>query len=77
MIWHDRRDPSSGSIANSSIACSASLGGAVVLTICDTLARTAIPLNHLPTGAVTAVLGALFFLGILFGQKRRAALWGR
>ncbi len=53
------------------------LGGAAVLTICDTLARTVIPLNHLPTGAVTAVLGALFFLGILFGQKRRAALWGR
>ena len=53
------------------------LGGAVVLTICDTLARTVIPLNHLPTGAVTAVLGAGFFLGILLGQKRRAALWGR
>lgn len=53
------------------------LGGAVALVICDTLARSLIPLNHLPTGAVTAVLGAVFFLGILFGQKRRAALWGR
>jgi len=52
------------------------LGGAAVLTICDTLARTIVPLNHLPTGALTAVLGATFFLGILVRNKRRAALWG-
>jgi iron complex transport system permease protein len=52
-------------------------GGAVLLTLCDTLARTIIPLHHLPTGAVTAVLGGPFFVGILVSQKRRAALWGR
>lgn len=52
-------------------------GGAAVLAICDTLARTVVPLHHLPTGAVTAVLGVPFFLGILVRQKQRAALWGR
>jgi iron complex transport system permease protein len=52
-------------------------GGAAVLTVCDTLARTAVPLHHLPTGAVTSVLGVPFFIAILVGQKQRAALWGR
>lgn len=50
-------------------------GGAVLLTICDTLARTVT--TPLPTGAVTALLGGPFFLLILVGQKRRAALWSR
>jgi iron complex transport system permease protein len=52
-------------------------GGAVVLALCDTLARTVVPLHHLPTGAVTAVLGVPFFAVILVGQKQRALLWGR
>jgi iron complex transport system permease protein len=52
-------------------------GGAVLLVVCDTLARTVIAPAHLPTGAVTAVLGGPFFLLILVAQKRRAALWGR
>jgi iron complex transport system permease protein len=51
-------------------------GGAVLLTLCDTLARTVAP-DQLPTGAVTAVLGGPFFVMILVGQKRRAAMWGR
>ena len=53
------------------------LGGAVLLTLCDTLARTVTAPAQLPTGAVTAVLGGPFFVLILVGQKRRAALWGR
>jgi iron complex transport system permease protein len=52
------------------------LGGSVVLAVCDTLARTVVPLHHLPTGAVTAVLGVPFFVVILVGQKQRALLWG-
>ncbi|TMQ16035.1 MAG: iron ABC transporter permease [Deltaproteobacteria bacterium] len=52
-------------------------GGATVLVVFDTLARTIVPLHHLPTGAVTAVLGVPFFVVILVGQKQRAALWGR
>jgi iron complex transport system permease protein len=53
------------------------LGGAAVLALCDTIARAIVPLHHLPTGAVTAVLGVPFFVAILVGQKRRALLWGR
>jgi iron complex transport system permease protein len=52
-------------------------GGAVLLTLCDTLARTLTVPAQLPTGAVTAVLGGPFFVMILVGQKRRASLWGR
>jgi iron complex transport system permease protein len=52
-------------------------GGATVLVVFDFLARNAIPYHHLPTGAVTAVVGAPFFFGILIRHKRRAALWGR
>ena len=51
-------------------------GGAIVLVVCDTIARTIIPLHQLPTGAVTAVLGVPFFFAILLANKRRAALWG-
>jgi iron complex transport system permease protein len=53
------------------------LGGAVVLTLCDTLARTVMAPAQLPTGAVTAVLGVPFFVVLLIGHKRRAAMWGR
>jgi iron complex transport system permease protein len=52
------------------------LGGATVLAVCDTLARTVMAPAQLPTGAVTAVLGVPFFVGILLGHKRRAAMWG-
>lgn len=52
-------------------------GGAILVVVCDTFARTVIAPAHLPTGAVTAVLGGPFFLFILVAQKRRAALWGR
>ncbi len=51
-------------------------GGAALLTVCDTLARTAVPLHHLPTGAVTTVLGVPCFIAVLVRHKQRAALWG-
>ncbi|HWU89157.1 MAG TPA: iron ABC transporter permease [Kofleriaceae bacterium] len=53
------------------------LGGAAVLAVCDTLARTALAPAQLPTGAVTAVLGVPFFVVILLRHKHRAAMWGR
>jgi iron complex transport system permease protein len=52
-------------------------GGAILLVVCDTLSRMIISPAQLPTGALTAVLGGPFFVAILLGQKRRAALWGR
>ena len=54
------------------------LGGAIVLTVCDLLARTLFaPARLLPTGAVTTVLGIPVFFIILLGHKRRAGLWSR
>jgi len=52
------------------------LCGGIVLMFCDTVARTILPLNHLPTGAVTAVLGVPFFFAILLAHKRRVGAWG-
>jgi len=53
------------------------LGGGVLLTLCDTLARTLVAPAQLPTGAVTAVLGGPFFFYLLIKHKRSAALWRR
>jgi len=52
-------------------------GGAIVLTLCDTIARILIPMHQLPTGAVTAVIGVPLFFGILLANKKKASLWGR
>ncbi len=48
-------------------------GGATLLVICDTLARTITWPLPLPTGAVTAALGAPLFISILVRNKRYAA----
>jgi len=53
------------------------LGGAILLVVCDTIARTIVAPAQLPTGAVTAVLGGPLFVAILIRQKQRAAMWGR
>jgi iron complex transport system permease protein len=52
-------------------------GGATLLVVCDTLARTLTAPAHLPTGALTAVLGGPFFIAILIQRKKSAAMWGR
>lgn len=41
------------------------LGGAIFMIICDTLARTLAAPSEIPVGAITAVLGAPFFLFLL------------
>jgi iron complex transport system permease protein len=45
------------------------LGGAVLLLLADTLARTALAPTELPVGLVTALLGAPFFIHLL--RQRR------
>ncbi len=45
------------------------LGGAVLLVLCDALARTVLAPAELPVGIITALLGAPFFLFLL---RRRA-----
>ena len=46
------------------------LGGAIVLTLADTLSRTIVAPSELPIGILTALLGTPFFLYILWDQKR-------
>ena len=48
------------------------LGGAIVLTLADSLARTLVAPAELPIGILTALLGTPVFLWILFKQKRQA-----
>lgn len=46
------------------------LGGAVALTIADTLARTVVAPAELPVGVITALLGAPLFLYLLLNNKK-------
>lgn len=54
---------------------SCALAGATLLVVCDTMARTILPSipgmpkTELPVGIVTALLGAPFFLWLLFRQR--------
>ncbi len=48
------------------------LGGAMLVVVCDTLARV---LGQLPVGVVTALAGGPFFLVLLVRGKRTGALW--
>ena len=47
----------------------AALGGGLLLTACDTLARSAHPSAEIPVGIVTALLGGPFFLYLLRRRK--------
>jgi len=47
------------------------LGGAIVLTLADTLSRTIVAPSELPIGILTALLGTPFFIYILWEQKRK------
>ena len=45
------------------------LGGSILLLLADTLSRSIGNGSALPVGAVTSLLGAPFFLAIIFGRK--------
>jgi iron complex transport system permease protein len=45
--------------------------GAVLLLLADTAARTLMSPAELPTGVITALLGAPFFVGLLLQQRMR------
>ncbi|GAB4012601.1 iron ABC transporter permease [Spirosoma migulaei] len=47
------------------------LGGAIVLTLADSLARTLVAPAELPIGILTALVGTPVFLWILFRDRRR------
>lgn len=46
------------------------LGGGLLLVVADTLARVVLSPVELPTGILTALLGAPFFIALLAGQRR-------
>lgn len=47
------------------------LGGALFLLLADTVARTIVPPAELPVGAVTALIGAPYFIYLLIKMKER------
>lgn len=49
----------------------AALGGAVLLVVSDTAARSMVGVTELPVGILTAALGAPFFLFVLLRARRR------
>ena len=51
------------------IPCSA-LAGAILLVVADSLARVVVLPAELPTGILTALLGAPFFIALLLQQRR-------
>ncbi|MFV0527293.1 MAG: FecCD family ABC transporter permease [Lachnospiraceae bacterium] len=53
------------------IPLSAMFGG-TFMVICDLVARTVIPKQDLPVGAVTALIGAPFFAYIYFSKRKKA-----
>ena len=46
-------------------------GGAMLLAVCDLLGRTLLYPAVVPTGVMTALIGAPFFLWILLGRSAR------
>jgi iron complex transport system permease protein len=54
------------------IPMSAVFGGGFMV-VCDLAARTAIPMQELPVGAVTAVIGAPFFAYVYFRRRKSGA----
>ena len=51
------------------------LGGALLLTIADLLARTLVPYADLPIGMLTSLVGGPFFFWLLRRARRRSGGW--
>jgi iron complex transport system permease protein len=54
---------------------SSSLLGAIVLILCDTLARTIMSPAEIPVGIITSLLGCPFFVYLLLKKKRSFGNW--
>ena len=53
---------------------SSALAGAIVLILCDTIARTIIRPAELPVGVITSLLGCPFFIYLL-RKRKRSVIW--
>lgn len=47
------------------------LGGAILLIVCDTIARTIAPPNEIPVGVITSICGVPFFLALIYQNKKK------
>jgi len=52
------------------------LGGALLITVADVVARTAVDYADLPIGMLTALVGGPFFFWLLLRTRARAGGWG-
>ncbi len=62
--------------AHRSLVPASALGGALVLTIADVVARTAVAYADLPIGMLTAMVGGPFFFWLLLRTRAQAGGWG-
>ena len=53
---------------------SSALAGAIVLILCDTIARTIMSPAELPVGIITSLLGCPFFI-YLIRKRKRSVIW--
>lgn len=61
--------------AHGPLLLASAFGGALLLTIADLVARTAIPYADLPLGMLTALVGGPFFFYLLARTRRKAGGW--
>jgi iron complex transport system permease protein len=62
--------------AHRALLPASALGGALVLTLADLIARTAVRYADLPIGMLTALVGGPFFCWLLTRTRARAGGWG-
>ena len=55
---------------HSGVFPAAGIGGALLLTLADAAARVVVAPAELPTGILTALMGAPFFVALLLQQRR-------
>jgi len=47
------------------------VGGAVFMVVCDTIARNAVPPVEIPVGSITSIIGAPYFIYLLYKNKKK------
>ena len=47
------------------------IGGAGFMVICDTIARDAVPPVEIPVGAITSIIGAPYFIYLIYKNKKK------
>ncbi len=58
------------------LVTASALGGALLMTVADLAARTAVPNADLPIGMLTALVGGPFFFWLLRRTRKRSGGWG-